>query len=282
MTVALARPCQAQPQPSADATVQQPRAFGHVLGDVLTQRVLLSIDGHEVRDIPPPSTGRVSVWLERRQPHIEKDAQGRPWMVIDYQIINAAERLTQAEVPAFDLRATTGGTLRVAAWPISIGTLTPPASFRAGDLQPLRPDRIVTPQNQVETRHRIMAMLALLLVTLLSWMAWWSWRTREDARRLPFARAWQAVCTLNTDDIDTNDQAWRALHHAFNETAGEVVHAASLYPLLVRAPWLEKFKTELEVFYSSSQQRFFVHDSAPARFPLREFARTLYRAERKQ
>jgi mxaA protein len=170
----------------------------------------------------------------------------------------------------------------VPAWPISIGVLTPRAAFRAGDLQPLRPDRIVMPAQRIETQRRMMTMLALMFVTLFGWVTWWSWRRREDARRLPFARAWKSIRTRQTADIDTDDQAWVSLHRALDETAGQVVHARSLNALLDRAPWLEALRTQLEAFYASSQQRFFSRDLSPAAFPLRAFARALYRAEKKR
>ncbi|SAL34859.1 hypothetical protein AWB70_02408 [Caballeronia cordobensis] len=266
----------------ADTIVQQPRAFGYVLGDMLTQRVLLSLDGHDLHDVPPPSTGRTGLWLERRQTRIEKDAQGRAWMVIDYQIVNAAQSLTQAEVPAFDLTPATGATLHVPAWPISIGALTPRASFNAGDLQPLRPDRIVLPEPRVDTRRRMFAMLALTAATLTGWMAWWSWRRREDARRLPFARAWESIRKRDAADIDADDGAWVSVHRALDETAGQVVHARSLNELLLRAPWLEALRTQLEAFYAGSQQRFFSRENSSAPFALRAFARALYRAEKKR
>jgi mxaA protein len=267
---------------AADAEVEQPRAFGYVLGDMLTQRVLLSADGRDVRDIALPSAGRVGTWLDRREPRIEKDGQGRAWMVIDYQVVNAAPTLTQAEIPAFELGAGTATTLRVAAWPISIGALTPRASFGAGDLQPLRPDRLAAPRDQSELRKRMVTMLSLALLTLAGWLAWWTWRRHADAERLPFARAWQAIRKLDAAELDRGDAAWVHLHRAFDDTAGQVVHAPSLRALFVRAPYLEAFAPRLEAFFARSQQRFFGGERNDAPFPLREFARTLYRAERRR
>jgi hypothetical protein len=49
-------------------TVEQPRSFGHVLGDVLTQRVLLLREGREVAAGAMPAADRVNVFLERRTP----------------------------------------------------------------------------------------------------------------------------------------------------------------------------------------------------------------------
>jgi mxaA protein len=267
---------------ATDAEVEQPRAFGYVLGDLLTQRVLLPADGRDVRDVALPSAGRVGLWLERRQPRIEKDAQGRAWMVIDYQVVNAAPTLTLAEIPAFELGAGASATWRVAAWPISIGALTPRASFGAGDLQPLRPDRLAAPRDRSGMRQRTIAMSSLTLATLAGWLAWWSWRTRADARRLPFARAWRAIRTLDAAELDSGDAAWVHLHRAFDDTAGQVVHAPSLRALFVRAPYLEAFAPRLEAFFARSQQRFFGGETGDAPFPLRDFARTLYRAEKRR
>jgi mxaA protein len=263
------------------ATVQQPRAFGHVLGDVLTQRVLLPGDGHTLRGLPPPSAGRVGVWLERRPPRIEEDAQGRSWMVLEYQVVNAAQTLTQIGLPALELRPADGAPLSVAAWPISVGPLTPRTAFRTGDLDTLQPDRIIVPPDAPAVRRRMIAMLALTLASVLAWAAWWSWRTRRDARRLPFARAWQTIRALRTADIDAHDAAWLHLHRAFDAAAGEVVHAASLHALFAHAPYLEAEKSRIEAFYANSQRRFFLRDAASP-FDLRELARALHRAEQRQ
>jgi hypothetical protein len=82
--IALACSCSVHAEQSVTATVEQPRAFGQVLGDVLSQRVLLEINGRDAGEVTPPSNGRINVWFERRKPHVEIDGEGRRWMVIDY------------------------------------------------------------------------------------------------------------------------------------------------------------------------------------------------------
>ena len=58
---------------AATAVVEQPRPFGYVVGDVITQRVLLEIDGHALAPATLPKAERVNVWLERRPARIEAD-----------------------------------------------------------------------------------------------------------------------------------------------------------------------------------------------------------------
>ncbi|MDR5816940.1 hypothetical protein QCE62_25400 [Caballeronia sp. LZ033] len=267
----------ARAEPAVTAAVAQPRAFGYALGDVLTQRVLLSSDGHALHGVPLPSAGRVGVWLERRPARIEEDAQGQPWMVIEYQVINAAQTLTQTGLPALELTPAEGASLNVAAWPISVGPLTPRNAFRSGALEALQPDRIITPTDGPAARRRMIAMLTLLALTVLAWAAWWTWRTRKDARTLPFARAWRAIRRIEND----GDAPWVHLHRAFDAAAAQVVHTASLPALFARAPYLEALRPRIELFYAHSQRRFFTPDAAPPE-DLRDLARALQRAEQRR
>ncbi|MEX3638136.1 calcium incorporation protein MxaA [Paraburkholderia sp. BR14320] len=267
------------------AHVQEPRAFGYVLGDVLTQRVLLEADGRDIGAVTPPSVGRTGVWLERRPVTLETDANGRKWMVIGYQVVNAPQTLTQITLPALTLTSAAGTQLQVAEWPASIGPLTPQTVFAAGDLQPLRPDRQAPMLATSGWRRQIAWALGLLLATLLVWASWWWARNRREAARLPFARAWRQMQRLPETPAASSNDAWVCLHRALNETAGQVVHAASLSALLARAPYLQPLRAQLERFYLASAERFFT--PAPhavenaGELSLHALCRALYRAERR-
>ena len=67
------------------AVTQAPRGFGHVLGDLVTQRVLLEHQGRALEPAALPPADRVSLWLERRAVRRETDANGRRWLAIDQQ-----------------------------------------------------------------------------------------------------------------------------------------------------------------------------------------------------
>lgn len=261
------------------ATVDQPRSFGHVVGDVLTQRVLLARAGQAAEPVDLPVADRVGLFLERRAPRLERDESGRRWLAIDYQVINAPRALTALSLPALTL-ATSAGPLAVAAWPISVGPLTPPETFDRGDLLPLRPDRAVPPLATAGLERGLRAALAVLALVLAAWAAWWVWRNAQDARHLPFARAWRQLRRLDPGSAP----AWLALHHALNETAGRTVHGRTLARLLAEAPHLRPHGTQLEAFFRHSEQRFFATSigATASAFPLRELARALCRAERGQ
>lgn len=269
------------PTTPTPATVQQPRAFGYVLGDVLTQRVLLLADGHGVGAVAPPSVGRTGMWLERRPATFETDANGRKWLVLTYQVVNAPQALTQIALPALTLSSANGAQLRIAEWPVSIGALTPASAFAAGDLQPLRPDRQAPPLSTAGWRRQFAWSLGLMCATLLAWAGWWWWRNRREAAHLPFARAWRRVRGLRDPQAAASQDAWLQVHQALNETAGQVVHAGSLSGLFARAPYLQPLRAQIERFYQTSSERFFEPAPGAADFPLQALCRALYRAERR-
>jgi mxaA protein len=263
------------------ATVEQPRAFGHVIGDVLTQRILVAPDGN----VTMPSTGRVGVWFERRNPRIEHDAQGRSWMTIDYQITNAPQTLTTIMLPSLILTVPGGSALQVPEWPVSVSPLTPQTAFSTGDLQALLPDRQARIPATAPLRRHMTWALGLLALTLLAWFGWWQWRNRRDAQRLPFARAWNEMQRGKPSSKDGGAYGWLCLHRALNETAGQVVHGGTLATLFARAPYLQPLESQLERFYEHSSERFFASSeasSSDARFSLRDLSRSLYRAERRR
>jgi mxaA protein len=266
---------------AAPATVEQPRAFGHVVGDVLTQRILLQSGNRDEDTVAMPSTGRIGVWFERRNPRVETGADGRRWMAIDYQITNAPQTLTTVALPALTLTSQSGAALQVPEWPVSVGPLTPQTAFTTGDLQALRPDRQARVAATTPLRREMTWAVGLLALTLLAWLGWWLWRNRREAARLPFSRTWGEMQRSKTADANHNEHAWLSLHRALNETAGQVVHAGSLPLLFEKAPHLQPLRPQLERFYQQSGERFFAATSPDAPFPLLDLCRDLYRAERR-
>ncbi|WP_174447295.1 calcium incorporation protein MxaA [Paraburkholderia kururiensis] len=264
------------------ARVAEPRAFGHTIGDVLTQRVLLEANGHPVSAAAMPSAGRVGVWFERRAARVETDADGRRWLVLDYQLTNAPLAPTQVALPALELNTAAGDVLRVPEWRIGIGPLvadevsttvsadasgaSPIADPLAG-LSGIQPDRLAAPVALAPIRRRLGVALAALVVTLAAWGAWAWWRNAREAARLPFARAWRQMRRLDARAAQS-ESAWRVLHRALNETGGHVVHAGSLAAVIGRETWLQPLRPQLEQFYRQSDEHFFAvarrSDAAPA------------------
>jgi len=239
-----------------DAQVDQPRPFGHAIGDVLTQRVLLDDHGHPFEPAALPGPARLGVWFERRGARIEHGEDGRRWLAIDYQIVNAPQSVATIRLPAWELAGAGGAPpLHVPAWSLVLAPLAPPAAANpASGAEPvLRPDRPAPSIATGPLQRRLAAAALALGACLLAWAAWLAWRAWSAARTQPFARALHALRGLPAD----TPAAWRTLHEAFDRAAGEVARPATLPRLFERAPHLRPLHARIEHFFAQSQARFF-------------------------
>jgi mxaA protein len=258
--------------PAATAVVEQPRPFGYVVGDVVTQRVLLEIGEREFAPAALPKAERVNVWLERRPARIESRPDGHRWLALDYQVINAPQSLTTVNLPAFELQGAPGGaTLAIAAWPISVNALTSDGSVE------LRPDRPAAAIATAPIRRQIAIWSSAFLVVVAAWLGWLAWRNWRAAAARPFAHALREMRRLD----GTAPEAWRALHRAFDQTAGRVVQTATLPALFERMPQLQSLRPEIEQFFAQSRKLFFGGGLQADRMSARALCAQLRRIEKR-
>jgi mxaA protein len=246
----------------SSVAIQQPRPFGYVLGDVLTQRVLLQSNGRNFDLAQLPAGERVGLWVARRSSTIAPDDSGRRWLVIDYQLVNAPQQLMTVNLPALTLKSKAGTeVLEVPEWPISVAPLTPRIAFAKGGLQDLRPDH---PAPSLPTKalwRQLEIWSSAFAFTVVAWLTWWLVRYIRAASNQPFARA---LRELRRDDGDS-PQAWLVLHRAFDSTAGRTLQISTLPALFQRAPYFEPQRAEIEQFYAESTRRFFDVETRVAR-----------------
>jgi mxaA protein len=253
---------------AAAAIVQQPRSFGYVVGDIATQRVYL-----EGRTPDPlPAAGPLGNWVERRPARIERDARGRRWLVIDYQIINSPQGIKLISLPAWKLEG-----LEIPEWPISVAPLTPEEPFAQRGLGGLRPDRAAPTIDLVPIHRSMMIWSACALALILWWAAWWGWRNWRATSRQPFAKALREIRSVD----EQSPQAWLALHRAFDATAGRVVQPETLPALFERVPRFEPQRSAIEEFFRQSSARFFDANGSAPRVPVRALCAELRRIEKR-
>ncbi|MEA3182522.1 MAG: mxaA protein [Gammaproteobacteria bacterium] len=238
---------------STTAVVQQPRPFGYVLGDTLTQRILLGPAGSEFQPESLPPAERAGLWFARRSSKIEKAEDDRRWLVIDYQLVNAPQTLITVNLPAAALKSKAGTELVVPQWPISVAPLTPRSAFATGGLQELRPDHPAPMLPTTMLRRQLEIWVIAFAVTVVIWFGWWVVRALRAAANQPFASALRVIRRTGDDDA----AAWLALHRAFDRTAGRALQTTTLPVLFKRAPHFETQRAAVEQFYAQSNLRFF-------------------------
>jgi mxaA protein len=249
-----------------------------VVGDLLEQRILLQIAGRDFEPAALPRAGRLGVWLERRPAVLEQSADGRRWLVVPYQLINAPQTLTTVSLPELKIKTRSGTqSLLIAAWPVGIAPLTSRlATDEAGNK--LRPDH--TPPLLVidPIRHRFWMLAISCIFTLTVWLGWLLWRNRRAMANQPFAAALRELRATS----DGSPQSWQILHRAFDRTADRVVRSATLNSLFERAPYLEAQRAQIELFYAQSAQLFFGAAPPDQTLPLLPFCRALCHLEKCQ
>lgn len=265
------------------AVVEQPRPFGAVVGDVLTQRVLLAASGRDFEPAALPAPSRLGAWFERRAARVAESPDGRRWLEVDYQLVNAPPSQATVRLPAWDLAGRAPGTaLHVAAWPIVVTAMTPKAAPGTAAWQ-LRPDRPPPPLPLDALRRRLLLSSSALAACVAAWIAWFGWRQWRAAATQPFAAALRELRRLG----DAHPAAWRTLHAAFDRTAGETLRETTLPRLFQRAPHLAPLEAPIRRFYALSAARFFADatrdDATPPTplTPLTPLCRDLRRLERR-
>lgn len=263
---------------AAELFVRQPRTFGYFIGDTLTQYVLLEAadEALELREWPPAQ--RVGVWFERRPARVEVDPQnGRRWLVLEHQIINAPREPTLIDLSGLRLEDAVGRGWIVPRWTIRVVPLTTePADLRQVP-RTLRPDHEAPriPTWQIERRLLVYAGVAVAIA--LCWLAWAIWRNRRARQHEPFARAWEELRGLR----DEMPEAWRTMHRAFDRVAGRVIQRTTIPTLIDAAPYLAAYRPRIEQFYMQSNELFFGRGLPADALSVRELCRDLRRLERR-
>lgn len=257
-------------EPAITVSVQQPRAFGYVIGDELEQRIsLLAPAGFALDPKTLPRAGRAGLWLELAPPHLASEKLGeatRYRLTLDYQVINVPEQVRTIDLPAVALTFSTRGgqlTTTVDEWPITIAPITPIYILARAGLAQTQPD---APPPAIDTARYmwltflwIAVILAIVAATLVQrygipWL-------RQGVR--PFARAARDIVKLSRlpPERATYRRGLQRLHRAFDAAAGHAVFGERLAPLFAAHPELLGLRTDIEQFYAASQREFF---GAPA------------------
>lgn len=287
--VAAACALAAEPAPIG-VQVGEPRAFGHMVGDVVTRRIVLDVPARlTLIDGSLPTPGRVGQSFELRRVQHERDAATggvRHVLQLDYQVFRAPTEPRVLDLPSFVLRfegQPRGEDLRIDYAPVGVVPLAPVEPVLRAGFGALRPDRAPPPIDARPERLRLLlyAVLALGPLAYLAYvhLGWPWWRRRQQ----PFAVAQRQLASLPLDaPAERWLGAWRALHAALDASAGRVVQADGIERFVGERPRFATLLDDLDRFFDRSQALFF-RDNALVdadRQWLRDFCRRCFDAER--
>ncbi|MGM9491355.1 hypothetical protein [Ideonella sp. YS5] len=277
--------------------VQEPRAFGYSIGDVVLRVVTVDIPaGLDLDEASLPDSALRGRAIELRR--LAHESSWRPGgrrheLKLEYQVLVSPPDVRTLELPPITLHLVPSSTgrnapreqdLRVDAWPVTVSPLTPPEARTREGLGEFRPDRLPPLLDTTAARKRLLAYAAVAAVLLgylgfvYLWLPWWAPYHR------PFGVVWRSLRQGNTASAEQRREAFRRLHGALNQTAGRVVFESDIAAFVAEHPQFAGLREELAGFFRRSREQFFAAavpagDSADHDWLLR-FCRACRDAER--
>ena len=254
-------PAAAAPE-TLSASSAEPRAFGYMVGDLVSRRIALHVpDGLALDADSLPRAGSRGRALELQRVVLHRSLAGVPESLqLDYQVFLAPREVRVLEMPPIELRfdGSRPQTLRIDAWPVTVAPLTPPEPSSREGLGEMRPDREPPRVDTAAARIRLAlegGALLLLLGYLANVYLMLPWASH---RRRPFARAWKALSALPPHpEAAQRRAAFERVHAALNETAGEVLFEPGLDRFVAQRPRFAPLRGELARFFAASRTEFF-------------------------
>lgn len=281
----------AAPPPVQMATLRPPaRAFGYFIGDRLDSEAQLLVDRRYRLDRASlPAPGALAYWLDLRGLEVDERAEGgavRYTIRLHYQTFYDPLEPLWLEVPGFAVDFTDGAAraqAKLPGWRFLSSPLRTVSPGQGEQSSAILPDRWPAPHDLRPDGRQVGAALAMAGVAalLLAWSR--GWLRLPGARARPFARAARRLRRLPGEAAA--EEAFLALHRAFDAAAGRPLLADDLPAFLDRHRGLRALSADIERFFAASRLLFFGTDrrAALASFPpaeLRAFCRRLDRRAR--
>jgi mxaA protein len=255
-----------------NAILDEPRAFGYQIGDMVSRTVAVDAsDGLVLDETSVPQPGARGNALELRS--VERRSRSEPGgrrheLLLVYQVFLSPPQPRTLEMPGFTLRfqgQPRAQDVRVEAWPVTVSPLVPvEVSPRRGlgELQPDAPPPLIDIR-AAQWRFVFYGVVSLLLLGYLAHvyigLPWWGRAHR------PFTLAWRSMQGLTSASTDTQwREAFRQLHDALNRTMGEVVFEESIDRFIGAHPRFAHLREDLASFFRRSRREFFGKEAAEA------------------
>jgi mxaA protein len=250
--------------PSSDVRIDEPRAFGHFIGDPLDRSIEITVPaGYTLAPESLPKPQREGAWLELQSVRSRWDATARGRRVrvdLHYQVINSPASLLQTVLPGMTLHFIDGaGSFDrvIDEFPLVVSPLARGSAELL--LTSMRPSRVPL----MIDAGRWKWLLAAAAATAALFMA------AATGRRLsgliqarghgPFDRAHRTLRALGAaaPGVERHRAALRAVHRAFDETAGIPVFAEGLDAFFDARPAFAAARAPVRAFYAASRLEFF-------------------------
>ncbi len=240
-----------------------PRPFGYAIGDEITREIILDAPAsYQLQRDSLRKPGRVDPWLELRSVEVEEKSTSATMhyrVKLRYQIMNSPAAVKTLALPKLlflfnfldkNIREEVGDT------PFTVSPLTPAFVLARSGLEELQADR-AAPLINATSHYVRLGFAAVLTAAGLLWLV-------AVQFGLPFFRKHNGPFARALRDIKSSsfsqEEKFRRLHRAFDETSGATVFPDKLADFFSRRSAFADLQTDAEKFFSASRAQFFSAD----------------------
>lgn len=247
-------------EPIHSFQVQTPRPFGYVIGDKITQRLLVEVrQGVELQYSSLPAKGTINRWLNLNKISIKKTKNSNSlFYQIDmtYQVFYAPLEVKMLDLPAFTLQFRQfGNSVKqdVPVWHFTTAPLRELAIRKDNGIEYMRPDQLapLIDNSAITIRLMIFSTLAGLMAGYLAWLY----------GLLTFLPKYQIfkkpTCQLAKLAEGDEEKMLTIFHRALNRLNGKPLFKHQCNRFYQKFPRYKQLQSELDWFFDFSNDYFF-------------------------
>ncbi len=242
-------------------SLETPRNFGYTAGDIIQHRIDISIpSGTDLNTNYLPARGLLLDWLDVIDVEIIKQSNSQYNINIFYQVSKQVKETELLEIPMFQIAAIDGTeteSITVPAWQFSYYSLIPSRISDAAIIAQSAQKPEALPIQPVVMRLFTSLGAALLCLAYILWrrgsLQFWSRKTTAFQHALKNLKQFPEQAST----ADQIEQAFRIVHTALNQTAGETVLESQLEYFYQTHPQLTTLRSDTDQFFKQSRQIFY-------------------------
>ncbi|MCK5830423.1 MAG: nonribosomal peptide synthetase MxaA [Methylococcales bacterium] len=247
-------------EPIHSFQVQTPRPFGYVIGDKITQRLLVEVrQGVELQYSSLPARGTINRWLNLNKVKINKKKASDGWhyqIDLTYQVFYAPLEVKMLDLPAFTLQFRQFGNTvgqEVPVWHFTTAPLRELAIRKDNGIEYMRPDQLapLIDNSAVTTRLTIFSAITSLMAGYLAWLyGLLSFLPKYQI----FKKPTRQLAKLTEGD---EEKMLAIFHHALNRLNGKPLFKHQSKVFYQEFPRYKQLQSELDWFFDYSNEYFF-------------------------
>lgn len=248
------------PPAVSDFSVQTPKPFGYVIGDLIEQRIQIELRrGVTLLYTSLPSKGPINRWLNLADINIDTSQTqiGRRYDIkLRYQLFYAPLEVKMLTLPSFDLRLKQGVIVTrktVPAWNFTMSPLRELAVRKQDGETYIRPPALAP---LIDTGPPFLKRLVWVLVWTISsaLLAYWhGWLPFIGTRKI-FSEAGRRLAHLDDNQLEA---VLQTMHRAFNELNQGILFKHQLASFFRQHGRYRALRNELEWFFDYSNRYYF-------------------------